>query len=183
MALTREVGEESAWDIAAYEKRHKKLVERTLKFYSISAAGKAAAEKAQEPDRRPPTSWLVNQKPDSKYADVEGEAYDYPRSTSHGRLTEGKYTIASGDFVICFRGKKQMNPGIFGVARVGDIEEDASSFVAIYDWYEGVDPPLDPAGVAKLPSNFNLRNAIHEVDPSYAEAVLQAAGLDRPPPP
>jgi Protein of unknown function DUF262/Protein of unknown function (DUF1524) len=180
MALTREVGKNASWDRTAFDERHKLMTERALKYFAVSPAGMKKGNEAKDPNLRPATTWLLNQKPNSKWDDIEGLAYHYKKSTTHGRLGEGKYTIAPGDFVICYRGLKQKDPGIFGVGRVDDIDEESKELVASYDWYEEIDPPLTLIDVPGLPTNYNLQNAIHEVEPKFAEAVLALGKVSRP---
>ena len=76
--------------------------------------------------------WLVTQAKDSKYLNVEGRAYEYPKRIQYGRQ------IKSGDVLIVLLPAREAVTGgrIVGVGRIGQIiNEGNDRFVAMYDRY------------------------------------------------
>ncbi len=87
------------------------------------------------------TSWLVLQKPKSKYEDVEGHSYEYPSHISHAKK------ITEGDYLVCTLPKKSSKGGrrIFGIGRVDKIQsyerEGKPYLKARYGWYRDFPKP------------------------------------------
>ena len=82
-------------------------------------------------------SWIVLQKPESAYNDVEGECYEYPANIPNGRR------ISEGDYLICSRSKHTSVDGkrIIGIGRIEHIEsyfrdsDNREMCIARYEWY------------------------------------------------
>ena len=113
---------------------------------------------------RPPefSAWLVLQNPESIYADVEGECYEYPRSIPNGAR------IKSGDYLICSLPSKSSVNGkrIFGIGRISHIDEYSKNGKvmrkAFYDWYRPFSSPKTFEYIGGDPRNkiYNAMNSI-----------------------
>lgn len=92
------------------------------------------------------STWLVYQKPNSKYEDVEGECYEYPSWIAYAKK------VQIGDYLVCTLPIKDSINGrrIFGIGRINDIEVDERVnngetkkwFKANYGWYRNFNDPF-----------------------------------------
>ena len=129
--------------------------------------GEALVEISEETEVEPPkyTAWMVLQNPDSIYADVEAECYEYPRSIPNGAR------IDEGDYLICTLAKKNSKDGkrIIGIGRINRISEyviDGKKMrKAFYDWYRSFPEPKTFKFIGGDPRNniYNAMNSIPEI--------------------
>ena len=98
-------------------------------------------------------SWLVLQRPDSKYLDEEGKSYEYPSHIAHAKK------IREGDYLVCTLPKKESKKDrrIFGIGRVETIEtyarDGSKMFKARYGWYRNFSTPYTFSEVGGDPRN------------------------------
>src|ERR1035438_1385085 len=106
-------------------------------------------------------NWLVIQANDSKYADIEGRAYEYPRHISQARQ------IGVGDVLVIALPKANAPGGrrILGLGRVGAIQGRATDrFIAAYDRYLKLSKPASFEEIGGDPRK-NQTNSINPIDP------------------
>ena len=123
-------------------------------------------------------SWMVLQKPDSKYQDVEGQCYEYPSHISYAKK------ISEGDYLICTLPKKSSKKDrrIFGIGRIDNIEsynrEGKPYFKANYGWYRDFSTPYTFSEVGGDPrKNPNTQQSMSPISQSK-EAELLAILLE-----
>src|SRR5262245_52131654 len=83
-------------------------------------------------------AWLVIQAKKSEYADVEGNAYEYPPNIPHGRQ------IGEGDVLVVSLPKTDAPDGrrVVGLGRIGRIvDREADRLLATYERYLGLSKP------------------------------------------
>ena len=137
-----------------------------------------------------PAAWLLLQDRGSKYDDVEGGHYEYPRSIPNGQR------VSEGDLVVLALPSREAKDGrrIFGTARIGAIEavEEKRRRALLEDWAP-VDPPLtfeelggDPRpnatnSINRIPRDFVERvRAVHEARPSEPDEKPALVELPTP---
>lgn len=127
-----------------------------------------------------PAAWLVLQSQESKYADEEGQHYEYPPRIPNGRR------VSVGDTLICCLSKSDASDAgrIFGIGTVGEIVQvDDDRVRATYSEYQEVDPLVSFEQVGGDPRQ-NRSNSINRVPMSFAERVrARASRADRVPQP
>ncbi|MEZ5257867.1 MAG: hypothetical protein R2705_13510 [Ilumatobacteraceae bacterium] len=117
-----------------------------------------------------PSAWLVLQRHDSKYADEEGQHYEYPPRIPNGRR------VSVGDTIVCCLSKKDaVDDGrIFGIGTVGEIVEvDDDRVRAVYADYVTIEPLLSFEQVGGDPRP-NANNAINRIPMAFADRVRTA---------
>lgn len=117
------------------------------------------------------TAWMVLQNPDSVYADVEAECYEYPRSIPNGAR------IDEGDYLICTLAKKHSIDGkrIIGIGRIKRISEytigGKKMRKAFYDWYRSFPEPKTFTFIGGDPRN-NLNNAMNSIPANRVNHIV-----------
>ena len=117
------------------------------------------------------TAWMVLQNPDSKYADVEAQCYEYPRSIPNGAR------IDVGDYLICTLAKKHARDGkrIIGIGRIEQISEylvDGKKMrKASYSWYRSFLEPKTFKFIGGDPRN-NVSNAMNSIPKSHVTNIV-----------
>lgn len=134
----------SIWKLKQNKTPSKTPVRKTVLKRRLTMAGIdwTAQNSLKNPDSISDISaWLVLQNPESIYADVEGECYEYPRSIPNGTRIDG------GDYLICSLASKKSKNGkrIFGIGRISSVEEflkDGRKMrKAYYEWYREFPEP------------------------------------------
>lgn len=118
-----------------------------------------------------PAAWLVLQSQGSKYADEEGEHYEYPPRIPNGRR------VSAGDTLICCLSKRDASDEgrIFGIGTISEIVEvDDDRVRATYAEYQAIEPLLSFEQVGGDPRR-NPSNSINRVPISFAEHVRAQA--------
>lgn len=117
-------------------------------------------------------SWLVLQRPDSKYQDVEGQCYEYPSHIAHAKKIRG------GDYLVCTLPKKaaKKDRRIFGIGRIDSIEsyqrDGSQMFKANYGWYRDFSTPYTFSQVGGDPRNKPGQQSISPISqPKEAELL------------
>ena len=110
--------------------------------------------------------FIVNQNPDSKYDDKEGERYNFPTTIPNGKQ------IVAGDVLIINMSKKtalKMNFGekrIVGIAIIDEVvfyEFNGQKWAyAIFNWYRKFDPPLTFKEIGGDP-RINIQHAMNKI--------------------
>jgi hypothetical protein len=162
VSLNRDIAKEETWDRDRLIARRHRLVEGALKIYQLSDTARAAAEATAN------RAWLVYQADDSKYDDVEGVSYHYPKHIPNARQ------ITVGDLIVCFRRAGSENE-VFGIGHVTDIRQATADSVLSYDRYLRIDPAIRFADLGGDPRS-NRQNAINRAPEGFVEATLAAAG-------
>ena len=117
------------------------------------------------------SAWLVLQNPESIYADVEGECYEYPRSIPNGTR------IASGDYLICSLATKKSKNGkrIFGIGRILRVEEflkeGRKMRKAFYDWYREFPEPKTFEFIGGDP-RVNVQHSMNPIPKERVNSVV-----------
>ena len=128
-------------------------------------------EEQKEVEEPKYTAWMVLQNPDSIYADVEAECYEYPRSIPNGAR------IGVGDYLICTLAKKSSKAGkrIIGIGRIEQITEyvveGKKMRKAFYDWYRSFPEPKTFKFIGGDPRN-NIYNAMNSVPSNRVNDVI-----------
>ena len=118
------------------------------------------------------TAWVVLQKPDSIYADVEAECYEYPRSIPNGTR------IDEGDYLICMLSKNSSKHGkrIIGIGRISKIIEynvDGKKMrKAYYDWYRDFAEPRTLEHIGGDP-RVNLQHSMNPIPANRVNDVVE----------
>lgn len=129
------------------------------------------ADHDDEPQPPRYTAWMVLQKPDSIYADVESECYEYPRSIPNGAR------IGVGDYLICTLSTKSSKAGkrIIGIGRIARISEydvDGKTMrKAFYDWYRAFVEPKTFDFIGGDPRN-NIYNSMNSIPAERVNHVV-----------
>jgi len=116
-------------------------------------------------------AWMVLQKPDSIYEDLESECYEYPRSIPNGRR------ISVGDYLICTLTKKDAKNGkrIIGIGKIIRIDEylknEKTMRKAFYEWYKSFPNAKSFDFIQGDPRN-NRNNAINLIQSNRTEEIL-----------
>lgn len=116
-------------------------------------------------------AWMVLQSPESIYADVETECYEYPRSIPNGAR------ISEGDYLICTLPKKSSTAGkrIIGVGRINRIIEyntkGKKMRKAFYDWYRSFPEPKTFEFIGGDPRN-NIYNAMNSIPSNRVNGII-----------
>jgi len=117
------------------------------------------------------TAWMVLQSPESIYADVETECYEYPRSIPNGAR------ISEGDYLICTLPKKSSKEGkrIIGIGRIDRISESnvkgKKMRKAFYDWYRSFPEPKTFKFIGGDPRN-NIYNAMNSIPSNRVNKII-----------
>ena len=117
--------------------------------------------------------WLVTQARDSKYADVEGKAYEYPRHIPNAQR------IAVGDLLVVALPKANASDGrrILGLGEVGTIQgQGTDRFIASYERYRKLSKPASFEEIGGDPRN-NQSNSINLIDPEIVTKLLAREGV------
>jgi hypothetical protein len=121
--------------------------------------------------------FIVNQNPDSKYNDVEGQYYNYPTSIPNGKqIKVGDYLI----FNLSSISAKKLNLGenrITGIAKIDNItlynHEDKQMALASYEWFKKFSTPISFKNIGGDP-RVNTNFAINKISvDKHAEILLQ----------
>lgn len=118
-------------------------------------------------------AWLVTQAKDSKYADVEGRAYEYPRHIPNAQR------IAVGDLLVVALPKANAPDGrrILGVGTVGAIQgQGTDRLIAAYDRYLKLSKPASFDEVGGDPRK-NKTNSINLIDRGIVDKLLEREGV------
>jgi transcriptional regulator with XRE-family HTH domain len=118
--------------------------------------------------------WVVAQKKNSAYKDVEGESYEYPASIPNGKQ------ISKGDYLICSRTKAESKDGkrILGVGRVEAIHIENDPFsgkemrTADYGWYRDLSYGFSFDEIGGDP-RLNSQHSISSVVDNREEQILE----------
>lgn len=116
-------------------------------------------------------AWMVLQSPESIYADVETECYEYPRSIPNGAR------VSEGDYLICTLPKKNSTAGkrIIGVGRINRIIEYNTKGKkmrrAFYDWYRSFQEPKTFEFIGGDPRN-NIYNAMNSIPSNRVNGII-----------
>lgn len=168
VAMNRELSSLSDWDATTLANRRDALIDAALKVFAVAVP---------EPDRPEDELggvliWMVQQNPESRYRDREGEVYDYPDSIANAQQ------VMPGDIVICYRAQRagEGDRRIFGVGRIGDIHPDGDRLLALYDHYISLSPMLSFEEIGGDP-RANRRNSINQVKRATLARVLDATPL------
>ena len=118
-------------------------------------------------------AWLVTQARDSKYSNVEGRAYEYPRRVQYGRQ------IAVGDALVALLPSRDAADGrrIVGVGRIGAISEGGSErLIATYDRYLRLAVPATFEELGGDPRR-NRTISINPLDGDFIQKLLEREGI------
>ncbi len=120
-----------------------------------------------------PHTWLVIQAKGSKYADIEGRAYEYPPHIPHAQR------VGTGDILVVALPKANAPDGrrIVGLGRVGPVTgQGADRLIAHYDRYLNL---LDPATFEEIGGDprKNQTNSINPINPEIAKKLLARQGV------
>ena len=121
----------------------------------------------------PPICWLVLQAKDSKYADIEGRAYEYPRHIPNAQR------IGVGDLLVIALPKASAPDGrrVVGLGRVGAIQSQGSDrFIALYDYYVKLTKPASFEEIGGDPRK-NQTNSINLIEQEIAKRLLAREGV------
>ena len=121
--------------------------------------------------------FIVNQNPDSRYNDIEGKQYDYPRSIPNGKQ------IKIGDCLIfslsakSAKQKKLGNKRLTGIAKIDDItlysQKEKQMALASYEWHRKFSTPLSFEDIGGDPRT-NINNAINKIEKDrYLPILIQ----------
>ncbi|MGH2594715.1 MAG: DUF262 domain-containing protein [Actinomycetota bacterium] len=167
--MTRDVGESADWTLATLLNRQETLVNRALAVFAFKMPLADVSDVSGTG-----AVWFVQQNPDSRYNDREGELYDYPNSIPNGQQ------IGPGHILICYRAKRvAVGDGrIFGIGQVERILPDGDRLLAVYGRYVQLDPLRSFDEIGGDPRN-NRRNAINSVDADVLTRLLEPLGLQR----
>ena len=167
--MTKAVGANEEWTPEVLRARQELLLEKAAKVFSFKLP---APTRVVSPETGV-VAWFVQQNPDSRYRDREGEVYDYPYSIPNAQQ------IVPADVLVCYRAQRVSTEDerIFGVGRVGTVVPDGDRLLAVYDRYLGLEPPLSFADIGGDPRN-NRRNAINQTEPRVIEQLMSLTGLD-----
>lgn len=165
-ALTRELASLVRWTAKDVDERERELVEIACRVFEVP--GHAGDAKVVPLAR----AWFVQQNAESRYADRDGVAYEFPPSIANGQQ------IVPGDVLVCYRAAKDAPDGrrIFGVGRVRSLVSGDLGFVAIYDRYIDVSPPAMFEELGEDP-RANRRNAINQLGVGAYRRLLDIIGL------
>jgi hypothetical protein len=117
--------------------------------------------------------WLVIQARDSKYADIEGRAYEYPRHIPQAQR------VAVGDVLVVAVPKASAPDGrrILGFGRVGSIQgQGTDRLIASYDRYRKLSMPATFEEIGGDPRK-NQTNSINPIDSGIAKKLLEREGI------
>jgi hypothetical protein len=119
-------------------------------------------------------TWLVIQAKDSdsKYADIEGEAYEYPPHIPHSQQ------IREGDVLVISLPKSDAPDGrrVVGLSRIGKISgQGAGQLIATYERYL----KLTPASFEEIGGDprKNQSNSINPINPSVVQRLIEREGI------
>jgi hypothetical protein len=191
--LEREIGPRADQVVSdGLRRRVNDLVDRGLvaqqgQSFKLTPAGEAHLETAPAPppptevvDERvhePPTSvraaWLVIQKEDSSYGDIEGRAYRYPVSHPNAKR------IAANDLIVVARPMRQQDADggrIVGVGHIDRIEPDDDHTIAWFGWYTALTPPVSFEDAGGDP-RANFQHAMNPAPLEWVRRAMSARGL------
>ncbi len=117
--------------------------------------------------------WLVTQAKDSKYADVEGKVYEYPRHIPNAQR------ITVGDILVVALPKANAPDGrrVIGLGRVGAIEgKGTDRFIASYERYLKFSKAATFEEIGGDPRR-NQTNSINLIDAAIVGKLLEREGL------
>jgi hypothetical protein len=117
--------------------------------------------------------WLVIQSKDSKYADIEGRAYECPCHIPHAQR------IGVGDILVIALPKANVPDGrrVLGLGRVGAIQgEGTDRFIATYDRYLRLSNPASFEEIGGDPRK-NQTNSINPIVSEIVNKLLAREGL------
>lgn len=122
----------------------------------------------------PLSCWLVIQAKASKYADVEGAAYEYPRNIPNAQR------IREGDVLVIAVPKEEAKDdkrvvGLGRVAKIGGKSEERR--LAAYDRYLTLNKPASFEEIGGDPRT-NQSNSINLIDASIVAKLLEREGFD-----
>jgi hypothetical protein len=118
-------------------------------------------------------TWLVIQAKDSKYADIAGGAYEYPRHIPNAQR------IGAGDLLVISLPKANAPDGrrILGLGRVGVIQgQGTDRLIASYDRYLRLSKPASFEEIGGDPRK-NRTNSINPITPEIATKLLEREGI------
>jgi hypothetical protein len=166
--MTKAVGRLEDWTEDAVSKRQNDLLDDALRVFAFDLSSIARATTTADGSQ----GWLVQQNPDSRYRDREGEVYDYPYSIPNAQQ------IIPGDVIVCYRAQRVSDDErrIFGFGVVETIVPDGERLLAVYGRYAALSPARTFEEVGGDPRN-NRRNAINQLDNSIVVALLDSLDL------
>jgi hypothetical protein len=166
--MTQAPGVYEDWSAETVRMRSEELVASALSVFAIEIPDLPPGE---TPDREA-TAWLVQQNPDSRYRDREGEVYDYPYAIPNAQQ------IVPGDILVCYRAQRVATGErrIFGIGRIGTVIPDGDRLLAVYERYSAIDPPLSFEDLGGDP-RVNRRNSINRLGAEHVQLLLGAAGI------
>ena len=131
----------------------------------------AESGRASEPRGAGAATWLVRQASSSGYRDLAGIEYEYP-----ARIPNGKQ-IRAGDVLVCYRNQDEAGEHpIFGLGRVGRVDDRGQQRVASYDRYLVLTRPASWSDIGGDPRN-NPRNSINAAPAEVLERLLRSVGI------
>ena len=116
--------------------------------------------------------WIFNQRADSSYDDVEGQAYSYPKYLANARRVE------PSDLFMYYRPKKGHDVGgcFYGAGRVESLEREGDMVKAHLVDYVELSRVIPEAELSTLPRN-NQQNSINRLSPVLFFEILRRGGL------
>jgi hypothetical protein len=166
--MTKAVGSLEEWSETSFAARQEQLLDDALKVWAFDVS-KIARPASTDGGTQ---AWFVQQNPDSRYRDREGEVYDYPYAIPNAQQ------IVPGDVLVCYRAQRasEDEQRIFGLGVVETIVPDGERLLAVYGKYAALEPPRAFSDVGGDPRN-NRRNAINQLDKGVVDSLLRSLAV------
>lgn len=118
------------------------------------------------------STWIFNQRADSSYDDIEGQACSYPKYLANARR------VQAGDLFVYYRPKKGHDAGgcFYGAGRVRSVEREGDMIKAHLTEYVELSRVVPEPELSNRPRS-NQQNSINRLSLALFFEILRRGGL------